>query len=232
MKLSPLRVALVALNIGLTAGLIVQIASGTRIRQLTTGRQVDIVVPHYELNPPAVPSLERIEHGAVFYQARAFYVAPPAQAVKTPPNYRLVGTMTIPQQGSVATLLSNATSVRTKVRRGDELEGWTVSDVTSQRVMLELGGTTAEITSQSSGAHLLQVSAATTASNPAPILSSSQADGIAVAGAPQATHIVTLGSSNSSVSARPALTNSADASSSAPNSQPSLRHYYPPPSPR
>lgn len=96
---------------------------------------------------PAAEDLTAIMAAALFYQTRAFYTPPPVPQLQPPPDYKLSGTLVIPQQPTVALLIQGHTGARTKVREGDTLDGWKVASVQPQAVTVSHGEQQFEIRS-------------------------------------------------------------------------------------
>jgi hypothetical protein len=59
----------------------------------------------------------------------------------------MVGLMAVPNRPPSAVLLHNQSKVRVRVAAGDQLEGWTVADVSAKRVIVQLADRTSEISS-------------------------------------------------------------------------------------
>lgn len=137
-------------------GILNAAAAGVLIARIVAGSQVEAlqatqaqarpasVAPVDETGPPV--DFGAIQAQAVFHKSRSFYV-PPAMPLQEqpPPDYRFAGSMVLPNGGATAVLIHNQSSVRTKVASGDQLEGWTVTEVGSKRVIVTLGERTVEI---------------------------------------------------------------------------------------
>jgi len=211
------RLILGLLNAALVCGVIVQLMKGTQIDSLRHTPPRDLPTLHVESDVPRIQEPSAVQAQAIFYQTRAYYLPPPVDTTQAIPNYRLVGTMTIPQQGTIATVMSNETSSRTKVRQGDQLDGWTVLGISPTQVTIELNGRIAEIGKQA---------------NASTMLSRVGVGENAPSALPSGT-ITVLGNSSSALRAAPLGSGQrASGSPSAQSQEPSLRHYYPPPSPR
>jgi hypothetical protein len=105
------------------------------------------VIP--QLPASLVPaSFDGLQAEAVFHKSRSFYVAPASPAAQLPPpDYRMVGLMAVPNRPPSAVLLHNQSNTRIRVAAGDQLDGWSVSEVSAKRVVVQLGERTAEINS-------------------------------------------------------------------------------------
>jgi hypothetical protein len=217
MKIAASRIILGLLNVALVCGLAAQVFHGTQVDSLKHTPPRTLRTPHVELDAPAAASPNAIQAQAIFYQTRTYYLPPPIQAVQSAPNYRLVGTMTIPQQGSIATLMSNETSARTKLRQGDQLDGWTVASISPTRVTLELDGRTAQIDSHSTAPAMLTENAAT-----------ERPEG----GSQTSRPVTVLGNSSKPFKPLTVFSQPMSGTTNTQSPEPSLRHYYPPPSPR
>jgi hypothetical protein len=140
---------LVAVNVILVGSLLALAINGTQADAIlaTAGKEnnttaIDIQVPTVASN------LDVIQSQPIFHITRSFYVPPDPTTVVVqtpPPDYRLVGVMTLPNRPINAFLVNGQTGVRSRVQKGDTLEGWTVEDVSNQRVALSLDGRHAEI---------------------------------------------------------------------------------------
>ena len=173
----PLTLVL-SLTIGAIVAAIAQlVVRGTQAEQLlaTPPRQFTATSVNLDVQRPAV-DLEPIRDHTLFYASRAFYVPPPPSpepATPPRPNYQLAGTFIIPSKPTVA-LLKSSGGIPRKVIPGDDLDGWHVQAVESQRVVLDYKGEQIEIVrdakTKSSGltiAPIVRASAATPAAPPA-----------------------------------------------------------------
>jgi len=111
----------------------------------TTSKKVALDVPGRSIDFLAVQS------AAAFYETRQFYVPPIVESKPPRPDFRLVGTMALPQKPMVAMLVHNQTGIQSKVRKGEQLEGWTVISVEPKRVLLQLGDDQLEVNTKSGG---------------------------------------------------------------------------------
>lgn len=148
----PLPTLLLALlNLALFAGLSVQMLRGSKREELlnATGQTLSVTPLNIDAGRPVV-DLEPIRNQALFHKTRAFYIAPAAPAVELPPpDYRVAGSMSLPNGPLTAMLVHNQTAARIKVSAGDLLEGWTVAEVGPRKVTLQQGTRSAEIGSMS-----------------------------------------------------------------------------------
>jgi hypothetical protein len=144
----PLATVLLALmNVFLAVVLGLRLWEGSQRTALTAvdARKPDVTSSIIDLPPAAV--IDSIQARAIFHKTRSFYVAPPPQnTVPPPPDFRLVGAMSIPGKQH-AVLLHSATGVRTRVGVGDLLAGWTVIRIEPTKVTVQSGERSAEITS-------------------------------------------------------------------------------------
>lgn len=138
---------LAALNLALFAGLSTQILRGSKREELLNapGQTLSAGPLNIDAGQP-VANLEAIRNQALFHKTRAFYVAPRAPAVELPPpDYRVAGSMSLPNGPLTAMLVHNQTAARIKVSAGDLLEGWTVAEIGSRKVTLQQGNRSTEI---------------------------------------------------------------------------------------
>lgn len=146
MKVGVVTPLLISVNAVLGAVLIALLVAGTQVSQIRNGQPRPIAVRSVSVEVPPATAVESLQAQAVFHKSRAFYVAPPAPETLDPaPDYRLAGAMSFPNQPMTAMLVHNQTGMRQKVRVGESLDGWTVTDVTARRVVLSLGQRTSEI---------------------------------------------------------------------------------------
>jgi type II secretory pathway component PulC len=80
-----------------------------------------------------------VQSAALFHGSRRFHAPPAVAEVQSRPDYRLSGTLILPNRPAVAMLIQNQTGARHKVRQGDELEGWTVESIRPRLVTLRHG---------------------------------------------------------------------------------------------
>jgi len=149
-RLPLFTVLLAALNVALACAVGVQLFGTPSLDdeiKVAAQRARPLTVPDLP-NAVASMSFERLQSQAVFHRSRSFYIAPAAPAVlEPPPDYRMVGLMAMPNRPPSAVLLNNQSNARVRVAAGDQLDGWNVTDVSTKRVVLQLGDRTAEITS-------------------------------------------------------------------------------------
>lgn len=86
----------------------------------------------------------------LFYPTRQPWAPPPAAETKAPPpqtapvplaNYSLAGVV-ITNAGRVALLKSSTTAKTVTLTEGRDLDGWTLREITRERLRFESGGTT------------------------------------------------------------------------------------------
>ena len=87
-------------------------------------------------NPMHSVEVATIRDQALFYATRSFYQPPAKPQELSPPNYELAGTMRLVAGTRLAFLKSRADQSSRTVHVGDELDGWTVRAVESDRVVL------------------------------------------------------------------------------------------------
>lgn len=183
-KLPLATVSLVLVNICLAVALGWRVFEGSQRTALTTISAAEPDVSFEVVDLPAAAVIDAIQARAVFHRTRSFYVAPPPQiSVLPPPDYRLVGAMSIPGKQS-AMLLQPASGVRTRVGVGDQLAGWTVIRIESTKVTVQSGERTVDITSgarmQSPGVTMVGASGASASAN--------TSSGVRIIGNSPATH--------------------------------------------
>jgi hypothetical protein len=147
MRLTLSTIVLTGLNAVLFGALAVQLTRGSQRDALLESAvpQAPIAPRKFDM-PSAMVNLDSVQSRAVFYKSRNFYVAPASPVVEQPPpDYRLTGSMSFPNRPLTALLMHNQTHARVKVVSGDQLDGWTVSDVGPRRVVVQLGERSAEI---------------------------------------------------------------------------------------
>jgi hypothetical protein len=134
--------SLLAINVACALALLSLWISGTRTAEIlgAPAAKFSSDAAPFELSVSAV-DLDNIQQQVLFHASRAFYVPPPPEnvVVEMPsPDFRFAGSMTFPQQSPVAFLIHNQTGIRSKVKQGDQLEGWTVTAVDNRQVILSL----------------------------------------------------------------------------------------------
>jgi hypothetical protein len=145
-RLPLFTVLLGSANVGLAAWLAVRAFTGWSLDALTTEESPMRTVEAVPTVAPAAPSFDSIQAQAVFHKSRSFYIAPESPvAQQPPPDYRLAGSMAVPNQPRSAVLVGNRSNARVKVVVGDLLEGWTVAEVTPTHVVVQLGERTEQI---------------------------------------------------------------------------------------
>jgi len=172
-RLPLFTVLLAVLNVALACAIGVQLFGTPRLDDEVKAASQRARLPAIPELPAVVPSMsfEGLQSQAVFHKSRSFFVAPAAPAEQQPPpDYRMVGLMALPNRPPAAVLLNNQSNVRVRVAAGDQLDGWSVADVSSKRVVLQLGDRSAEITSTtraaSGGVVITPGSQASTAASP------------------------------------------------------------------
>lgn len=147
MRIPLLTIMLVGANVALAVLMGVKLVSGSQQQALLAAQARNLPEPVMQLDTPDLSAnLESIQAAAVFHASRSFYVAPPQPViVQPPPDYRLTGSMALPNRPAAALLLNNQTRASARVVVGDELEGWAVTEVSSRRVVLQRDGRTAEL---------------------------------------------------------------------------------------
>lgn len=153
MRLPIFTVLLALLNVMLAWAIGVQLLGEPRFDE-----QVKVAAAAAKM--PAAPELptffapasfDGLQSQAVFHKSRSFYVAPPATVQEPTPDYRMVGLMALPNRPPSAVLMNNQSNARIKVAVGDQLEGWSVAEVSAKKVVIQLGARTIEISSASRG---------------------------------------------------------------------------------
>jgi hypothetical protein len=137
----------VALNLFVAGAIITRLTNGSQSEALrsTAARPLpDRVIS--ALDVPTPVDVSAIQAQAPFHKSRTFYVPPPQPTqVQPPPDYRFAGAMVLPNKSAKVVLVHNRTSVRTTVTTGDQLDGWSVTEVGPNRVLVSLGDRTVEI---------------------------------------------------------------------------------------
>lgn len=155
MRLPLFTVLLAVLNIVLAWAIGVQLLGGPRLEDQVKAAAAAAKTPAAPESPVALApaSFDGLQSQAVFHKSRSFYVAPASPAAQQPPpDYRMVGLMALPNRPPSAVLLNNQSNARLRVAVGDQLDGWSVAEVSAKRVLLQLGERTAEINSASRAA--------------------------------------------------------------------------------
>jgi len=142
-------IAIAALNLLLAIILLAVVIRGTQADAIlaTVGKTkaaalIDIQVPTLASN------LDLIQAQPIFHASRSFYVPPDPASLAVQlitPDYRIVGAMSLPSKPTIVFLLHNQSGTRTKVQRGDMLDGWVVDEASNQHVVLSQNGQHAEI---------------------------------------------------------------------------------------
>jgi len=169
-RLPLVTVSLVLVNVFLGAVLGLRVYEGSQRKALSVVDAANPDVSFDVIDLPAAAVIDSIQGRAIFHKTRSFYVAPPPQiSVLPPPDYRLVGAMSIPGKQS-ATLLQPATGARTRVGVGDQLAGWTVIHIESTKVTIQSGERTVDITSgaRTQGAGVTMIGASASNVSPSP----------------------------------------------------------------
>lgn len=141
-----LTLLLCAVNAALAVALGWRLMHGSQRHELVAATAQKTSLTFESLDPPAVTPVDSIQAQAIFHASRSFYVPPVETVVQPPPDYRLVGSMSIPGKPPAAVLIHSQTGERMRVAKGDQLEGWTIADVAPGRVTMQLGERSAEIT--------------------------------------------------------------------------------------
>src|SRR5215471_13846360 len=139
---------LLLVNIAGVVACVLQFVHGSQAHSIAATVADKIAAPT-PLSDPTLNSIDLsgIQNAALFYEARGFYVPPVVPELQTRPDYRLSGTLLIPNQPAVAMLIQNQSGARLKIREGQELEGWTVFAIRPQGVTLRHGEQELEIRS-------------------------------------------------------------------------------------
>jgi len=143
-------VLLAVLNVALAWAIGVQLLGAPRIGEQVQAAAATATAPALpELPAARMPaSFDGLQAQAVFHKSRSFYLAPASPiAQQPPPDYRMVGLMALPNRPPSAVLLNNQSNVRVRVTVGDQVEGWSVVEVSARSVVVQLGERTAEINS-------------------------------------------------------------------------------------
>jgi hypothetical protein len=120
-----------------------------RVQEPTTSPANPLSLPDLgALNSTPMHSVDvaTIRDQAVFYVARAFYQPPPASTEIPAPDYELAGTMRLSDGKRLAFVKRRSDHVNRTMHVGDDLDGWKVRLVESERVLLERGEQVAELT--------------------------------------------------------------------------------------
>ena len=155
MKLPLFTVLLAAINVLLLWAIGAQLFGGPRLEEQVKAAAAAAKMPAVPELPAALAptSFDGVQAQAVFHKSRSFYVAPASPITQQPPpDYRMVGLMALPNRPPSAVLVNNQSNARLSVVVGDQVEGWSVAEVTAKRVVLQLGDRTAEINSASRAA--------------------------------------------------------------------------------
>lgn len=145
MRVRLFTLLLVAANTVLGAAVILRLSQGSQL-DFAASDPMPLSATAVPRAMPTFSAFDVIQSGAVFHQSRRFYVAPETPVAEQPaPDYRLVGSMSIPSRPAAAVLMSNQSNARTKVVVGDQLEGWTVVEIGPRSVTMRLGERTAQI---------------------------------------------------------------------------------------
>jgi hypothetical protein len=177
-SIRPRSILWVLLNTALLVGLIVRWSMGTNVDSILHAAPKKVVLPTIDFQVPQLAvSFDVIQSQPLFHESRQFYVPPDPTLVAAqlmPPDYHFVGAMTLPKQSPIALLVHNQTGARTKVQRGDQLDGWKVEAVDNKHVKLSLDGHEAEL-----GASVPGVAVAQNAIGPAtPVMTQGITQGV------------------------------------------------------
>lgn len=152
MQLPLVTVLLAALNVALASAIAMRVfgepSIDERVRAAGAAQTVEAVEEVPSALAPA--SFDTLQSEAVFHKSRSFHVEQPPSLQEAPPNYRLAGVMAMPNRPPAAVLLNNQSNARVRVAAGDQLDGWSVAEVSAKRVLLQLGDRTAEISATTS----------------------------------------------------------------------------------
>lgn len=155
MRLPLVTAALAVLNVALASAIGTRLLGESSIAERVIAAAADQTTEAVEAVPSALAlapaSFDRLQSEAVFHKSRSFYVTPSLpSAPHPPPDYRLAGVMALPDRPPTAVLLNNQSNARVRVTAGDQLDGWSVAEVSAKRVVLQLGERTAEISATTS----------------------------------------------------------------------------------
>lgn len=140
-------ILLVLVNVGMACAIGWRVYSGSQVVELTSAAGVAEPFEPVAATQPPVTRLDELTELAVFHKSRSFYVAPPPQlTIQPPPDYRLAGAVIFPGQPASAVLIHAQTGARTRVKPGDEVDGWKVTAVKPTAVTLQFQDRTTEIT--------------------------------------------------------------------------------------
>src|SRR5712671_477523 len=121
-------VTLAALNLVFLATLVAVLAGGTETKAILTASGKQAASTPLDIQVPAeTANLDVIQTQALFHASRTFYVPPDPAAVAVnvaPPDYRIVGAMSLPNKPTIAFLVHSQSGARSKVQKGDTLDGW------------------------------------------------------------------------------------------------------------
>lgn len=170
---------LCAVNAALALALGWRVLHGSQRQELVTAAPRATPATFASLDLPALTAIDSIQAQAIFHTSRSFYVPPVQTVVQPPPDYRLVGSMSIPGKPPSAVLMHAQSGARMRVAKGDQLEGWTVTEVVPGRVTVQLGDRSTEITAarQASSGMSMVVS-----QPPVPTTAAAAAGGVRVLG--------------------------------------------------
>jgi hypothetical protein len=138
---------LLGINIALAAAVGARLLHGSEKQSLLNAQPISSTGAPLQVDVPLLQSdLESIQAKAVFYTSRNFYVAPPPTlALRAPPDFRVTGSMAIPNKPLTVQLTHNQSGARASVGVGSDLEGWSVIKVSPQNITVQLDGRTIEI---------------------------------------------------------------------------------------
>jgi hypothetical protein len=150
-KFRALTFALITVNVLLLFLIGQRALQGTRAAALIATPAETFKAPrtHVALPEIAHVDLTVLQSRALFHASRSFFVPPPPPPMPIAPprpDYRFAGLFVIPNKPPLAMLSQNTTGVSRKVKVGDELEGWRVQAIESQRIVLQFAQETFEIT--------------------------------------------------------------------------------------
>jgi hypothetical protein len=153
MRLPLVTAVLAVLNVALASAIGMRVLRESSIAERVTAAAADQTTEAVAEVPSALAptSFDRLQSEAVFHKSRSFYVTPPSPSAQhPPPDYRFAGLMALPNRPPSAVLLNNQSNARVRVTAGDQLDGWSVAEVSAKRVLLQLGERTAEISATAS----------------------------------------------------------------------------------
>jgi hypothetical protein len=144
-------ISLTLLNVTLALGVVLLWRHGqARVMEPATLVVPPLALPDLAaLNSIPMPSVDvaTIRGQAVFYASRSFYQPPPVPVEVATPDYEMAGTLRLSDGKRIAFVKRKADRISLTLHLGDDLEGWRVHIIESDRIVLDHNEQTTELRS-------------------------------------------------------------------------------------